>query len=145
MLGVSFCVDLMAFRKVTTSEENIIKSKSKKYYEQKGDPVKDDVTGEMIKGGGDIVVDWILRLCNMVSESSVGPEDWRSTVIIPLYKDKGERTVCMNYRCISLLNVVGKIYAGILVDRVCRVNSMCVNERSNERGEDGEDRSEISR
>ena len=31
---------------------------------------------------------------------------------------KRERTECSNYRVISLLNMVGKIYAGILVDRV---------------------------
>ena len=44
----------------------------------------------MIKGGDDMVVDWIWRLCNMVFESGVVPEDCRSTVIIPLYKGKGE-------------------------------------------------------
>ena len=42
-------------------------------------------------------------------------------MIVPLYKGKGERTEYKNYRGISLLTVVGKIYAGILVDKVCRV------------------------
>ena len=32
---------------------------------------KDEVTGEMIKGGGDRVVDWIWRLSNMAFESGV--------------------------------------------------------------------------
>ena len=41
-------------------------------------------------------------------------------MIVPLYKGKGDRTECSNYRGISLLSVVGKIYAGILVDRVCK-------------------------
>ena len=50
---------------------------------------EDEVTGEMIKGGGDRVVDWIWRLSNMAFESSVVPEDWISAVIIPLYKGKG--------------------------------------------------------
>ena len=49
------------------------------------------------------------------------PEDWRSVVIVPLYKGKGERTECKSYRGISLLSVVGKIYEGILVDRVRRM------------------------
>ena len=49
------------------------------------------------------------------------PGDWRSSVIVPLYKGKGERTECKNYRGISLLSVAGKIYSGILVDRVRRV------------------------
>ena len=35
---------------------------------------KDEVTGEMIKGGDDRVVDWILSLCNMAFESGVGTE-----------------------------------------------------------------------
>ena len=49
----------------------------------------------------------------MAFESSVVPEDWKSAVIVPLYKGKEEWTDCNNYRGISLLNVVGKIYAGI--------------------------------
>ena len=49
------------------------------------------------------------------------PGGWGSAVIVPLYKSKGERTECKNYRGISLFSVVGKIYAGILVDRVRRV------------------------
>ena len=36
---------------------------------------KDKITGEMIKDGGDRVVDWIWRLCNMALESCVVPED----------------------------------------------------------------------
>ena len=47
---------------------------------------------KMIKCGTDMVVEWIWRLCNMSFESGVLPEDWRSAVIAPLYKGKGERT-----------------------------------------------------
>ena len=56
----------------------------------------DKVTGEIVKGGGDMVVDWIWRLCNMVFERGVVPEDWISAVIVLLYKGKGERTECKN-------------------------------------------------
>ena len=82
---------------------------------------EDEITGETIEAGGDRVVDWIWRLCNMTFESAVVPGDWRSAMIVPLYKDKGERTECKNYRGNSLISVVGKIYAGILVDRVHKV------------------------
>ena len=57
----------------------------------------------------------------MVFESGVVPEDGKSAVIVPLYKGKGEMTECKNYRGISFLSVVGKIYAGILVERLHRV------------------------
>ena len=36
---------------------------------------KNEVTGEMLKGGGNKVVDWILRLCNMAFQSGVVLED----------------------------------------------------------------------
>ena len=52
----------------------------------------------------------------MTFESGVVPRDWRSTVIVPLYKGKRERTECKNYRGIGLLNVIGKIYAGIFIN-----------------------------
>ena len=42
-------------------------------------------------------------------------------MIVPLYKGKGERTECSNYRCIISLSVVGKINVGILVGRVHKV------------------------
>ena len=70
---------------------------------------KGEITGEMIKGGGDRVMDWIWRLYNMAFESGVVPEDWRSTVIVPLYKGKRERTECKNYKGISLKSVIGKV------------------------------------
>ena len=63
----------------------------------------------------------------MAFESDVVPEDWRSAVIIPLYKGKGERTECSNYTGIAL-SVVGKIYAGILVGRVHKVTEVLIDD-----------------
>ena len=57
----------------------------------------------------------------MAFESGVVPDDWRAAVIVPLYMGKGERSECKNYRGISRFSGVGKIYAGILVYRLCRV------------------------
>ena len=51
---------------------------------------KDEVTEDMVKGGGDMVADWIWKLCNMVFESDVVPEHLRFTVIFLLHKGKGE-------------------------------------------------------
>ena len=49
-------------------------------------------------------------------------------MIVPLYKSKGERIECKNYRGISLVSVVGKISAGILVDRVCIVTGSLIDD-----------------
>ena len=52
----------------------------------------------------------------MAFESVVLPEDQRYAMTVSLYKGKGERIERKNYRAISLLNVIVKIYAGMLVD-----------------------------
>ena len=82
---------------------------------------KDELTRKMIKRGVGRGLDWIWILYNKAFECGVVPDDWRSAVIVPLYKGKEEKTEYKNYRCISFLSVVVKIYARILVDRVCRV------------------------
>lgn len=41
------------------------------------------------------------------------PEDWKTGIIVPLYK-KGERNAVKNYRGISLLSTAYKLYTEIL-------------------------------
>ena len=50
-------------------------------------------------------------------EGSV-PQDMRDAKIITLYKNKEERSDCNNYRGISLLSIVGKAYARVLLSRL---------------------------
>ena len=53
-------------------------------------------------------------------------------MIVQLYKGRGERTDCKNYRRICLKkNWLKKIYAGILVDRVHRVTVGLIDDEQN--------------
>ena len=45
------------------------------------------------------------------------PEEWRDAVLVPVPK-KGDLTVCDNWRGISLLDVVGKLFAKIIQKRL---------------------------
>lgn len=56
-------------------------------------------------------------LCQCWSEGGV-PQDMRDAKIITLYKNKGSRSDCNNYRGISLLSTVGKLYARVLLMRL---------------------------
>ena len=53
----------------------------------------------------------IQRLIMKVWEEKRVPEDWKKAVIVPLFK-KGDRSLCENWRGISLLSVVGKVSIG---------------------------------
>ena len=69
---------------------------------------RDKVTGEMIKGWGELVITWISKLCNVAFERGIMPEVWRFVETVLLYKGQRRRTYCKNYRSVSLLNMVEK-------------------------------------
>ena len=53
-------------------------------------------------------------LCQCWREGAV-PQDMRDAKIVTLYKNKGERSDCNNYRGISLLSIVGKVFAPVIL------------------------------
>ena len=57
---------------------------------------------------------WHEVLCQCWKEGAV-PQDMRDAKIVTLYKNKGERSDCNNYRGISLLSIIGKVYAQVLL------------------------------
>ena len=75
----------------------------------------------MVKGGGGMKVEWIWRVSNMAFESCVVSENWRSVVVVSLYKSKGERTDFKNYGGLSLLREHENIYEEIAEERVSKV------------------------
>ena len=72
---------------------------------------------EMLRAGGEMVVQWLTGLFNMVWRVGRAPGDWKNAVIVPIHK-KGSRMECTNYRGISLMSIVGKVFARVLNERV---------------------------
>ena len=56
-------------------------------------------------------------LCQCWQEGAV-PQDTRDSNSITLYKNKGEMNDCNNYRSISLLSIVGKVFARVRLIRL---------------------------
>ena len=75
------------------------------------------ITGEMLKAGGDVVVQWLHRIFCVAWGSGTVPADWRKAQIVSVHK-KGSRMQCKKYRGISLLSVPWKVYATVLDKRV---------------------------
>ena len=72
---------------------------------------------EMVKAGGYTMVQWLKEVFDIAWKCAKTPHEWREAIIVPIYK-KGSRDECGNYRGISLLSVVGKIYARVVCDRL---------------------------
>ncbi len=88
----------------------------------------DGITAEMMKYGGDAVVEWILLICERAWKKGEVPDDWKKAIIVPLYKGKGGRCECSSYRGISLLSVPGKVHGRILTERLMEVKEGIVSE-----------------
>ena len=71
----------------------------------------------MLKYSGEARIRWIHRIIAQAWEQGYVPNDWAKAVIVPIHK-KGNVKDCNNYRGISLLSVVGKLYAAIIDRRV---------------------------
>lgn len=78
----------------------------------------DECRVECLKCGGEAMIEWLVRLLNLCFEKGRVPVEWKDACIVPLYKGKGDRAECGNYRGISLLSVVGKVYGRVLIGRI---------------------------
>ena len=81
-------------------------------------PGGDGIPPEVLKcGKGTLTKELHELLCQCWREGSV-PQDMRDANIITLYKNKGDRSDCNNYRGISLLSIVGKLFAKVILTRL---------------------------
>ena len=59
-----------------------------------------------------------MRVLNIGFMLSIVPVDWMIACIVPLCKGKGDIHECSNFKGISLLSVVGKVYGRVLINRI---------------------------
>ena len=80
----------------------------------------DGITAEILKNGGEKMIDLLEQVIQRVWESEV-PRNWRDAILVSLYK-KGSKLDCSNFRGISLLSIVGKLFSRIILNRlVCTI------------------------
>ncbi|KAL4154026.1 hypothetical protein QTP88_001859 [Uroleucon formosanum] len=80
-------------------------------------PGEDCVQAELLKKGGENVIQWIWQVIRIVWTTEKLPDDWKVAVVCPIHK-KGDKQDCNNYRGISLLNVAYKIFSNCVLDRI---------------------------
>ena len=81
-------------------------------------PGKDAIPPEVIKHGKLALLHHLHVLLLLFWKEGTVPQDMRYSDIVTLYKNKGDRSVCNNYRGISLLSVVGKGFARVVLTKL---------------------------
>jgi len=80
-------------------------------------PGTDQIPAELIKAGGTTIFSQIHKLIISIWNKKKLPEDWKESIILPVYK-KDDKTDCSNYRGISLLPTTYKTLSNILLSRL---------------------------
>lgn len=81
-------------------------------------PGSDSIPPEVIKSAKPALLLPLHELLCLCWEEGSVPQDMKDAKIINLYKNKGDRGDCNNYRGISLLVIVGKIFARVALGRL---------------------------
>lgn len=101
------------------SQDEIIKMASKLNNGKAGG--EDGLLNEYIKSTMGSLAPYYSKLFNMILKTGVVPTSWTTGKIVPIYKNKGDETDPTNYRGITLLSCLGKLFTSIINARLKEV------------------------
>ena len=110
------------------TEDEILKASTR--LKNNKSPGSDSIINEYIKASMPLMIKQYVGLFNKILDTGEYPDSWSLGLIIPIYKKKGDKHDCNNYRGITLLSCVGKLFTSIVNERLkkyCQVNKI-INE-----------------
>ncbi|KAI3437513.1 uncharacterized protein J3R85_005279 [Psidium guajava] len=69
----------------------------------------DGVPIEVWRCLGNVAISWLTKLFNKILQANKMPNEWRNSMIVPIYKNKGDIQNCSNYRGIKLMSHTMKL------------------------------------
>ena len=85
----------------------------------------DLILNEFIKNSPDISIEIIVRLFNVILDSEFIPTDWCLGIIKPIFKNKGDPRDPSNYRGITILSCLGKLFTSCINTRLTSYSKSC--------------------
>ena len=91
----------------------------------------DGITADVLKAGGRVLAERLHLLFLDVWENEEEMEEWSTAILIRLFKNKGDKRDCGNYRGISLLPIASKVFSRVILNRVQkRLSSQVLEEQA---------------
>ena len=80
-------------------------------------PGTDNIPAELLKSGGDKMIEMLLKICNTTFKTGEWTTKWTESIVIPLPK-KGNIKKCENNRTIGLISHHSKVLLYVLLNRM---------------------------
>ena len=77
---------------------------------------------------GDVGVAWLTKLFNSIFRSNKMPDEWRRSILVPIFKNKGDIKSCTNYRGIKLMSHTMKLWETVIEHRLRKMTSVTKNQ-----------------
>ncbi|KAL0906721.1 hypothetical protein M5K25_025237 [Dendrobium thyrsiflorum] len=88
----------------------------------------DDIPIEVWKCLGEDGISWLTKLFNIILKTKKMPDEWRKSVLIPIFKNKGDAQDCANYRGIKLMCHTLKLWERVMEHRLRRDTNISQNQ-----------------
>ena len=75
----------------------------------------------------DRAIVWLSKLFNLIFRSNKMPEEWMRSILVPIFKNKGDVQSCTNYHGIKLMSYTMKLWERVIEHRLRRVTSVTQN------------------
>ena len=80
-------------------------------------PREDQIVVEMIRAGDEIALKKIQELSNAVLRTETMPKEWKSAIITLILKKRDKKDLA-NYRPLSLVSLIYKLFMKVLKNRL---------------------------
>ena len=100
------------------TDKKVVEAMGKRKERKAG--VKNGILLEMVRGCGGTMIDYTLDMFRTVWMEQRVPQEWTDALLVPISK-KGDLTQCDDWRGISLLDVMEKVFTKVIQMRPQKV------------------------
>ena len=68
------------------------------------------ITNQLLRETAPVISTSLAYLCNLSLKTTVFPSQWKCAKVTPIFKNRGDPSNPSNYRPVSLLNAIGKVF-----------------------------------
>jgi hypothetical protein len=77
---------------------------------------------------GDVAIVWLTKLFNFIFRSNKMSDEWRRSILVSIFKNKGDVQSCTNYQGIKLMSRTMKLWERIIEHRLSGVTNVTGNQ-----------------